>query len=203
MSRSAPPDHQHSGIMFPGITAQWHALVQDAQSHTGTQLDIPLESYLVHTLIRYTERPEMVARILALDYLQAQHNAGQLRQEQLRDVGDQCLLFAGLFPQRARRRRVRVSYYVDLGRSAYHGLSDSRHDWAEVYAELSEQFVTLMDTLLAIRKLGNLDTPEGILDPINAYELWQDTKSSSARETLLDSTQAKSLITPNTPELKH
>jgi hypothetical protein len=92
----------------------------------------------------------------------------------LRDVGDHCLLFSGMFPQLAERRLVRVSYFVNLGRSSYQQLSDRLdHSWSVVYEHLSRAFVVLMDILHAMRELGG----ESILTPFQAMDLWQDTGS--------------------------
>jgi hypothetical protein len=166
----------------PGNMSQWQALVAEAEALCGVQLDEELESYLVFTLMRYLRRPEMAQRILALDFLEAFQQSHPQRNETLRDVGDQCLLFSGLFPRRAERRRVRVSYYVDLGRSAYQNLADNLTKTAYLFAHLAEEFIAAMDTLQAIRVIGQGDS--GLL-PVEAYELWQDTASRQAYEQLL------------------
>ena len=56
----------------------------------------------------------MAAKILALDYIESMLSNGQRKEEKLRDVGDVCLIHAGLFPDRAKRKRVSDQYYVDL-----------------------------------------------------------------------------------------
>ncbi|MDH3948733.1 MAG: hypothetical protein OEU74_07210 [Gammaproteobacteria bacterium] len=175
----------------PGNMSQWQALVVEAEELCGIQLDEELESYLVFTLMRYLRRPEMAHRILALDFLEAQQSSRQHRSQVLRDVGDQCLLFSGLFPRRAERRRVRVSYYVDLGRSAYQNLADSLTKTAHLFAHLAEEFIAAMDTLQAIRVIGQRDS--GLL-PIEAYELWQDTASRQAYEQLLRQTGGRPVL---------
>jgi hypothetical protein len=161
----------------PGNISHWQALVAEAEVLAGVQLDEELESYLVFTLMRYLRRPEMAQRILALDFLEAFRHTHPQRSEALRDVGDQCLLYSGLFPRRAEKRRVRVSYYVRLGRSAYQNLADSLNKTADLFAHLAAEFVAAMDTLQAIRVLGQQTT--GLL-PAQAYELWQDTASRQA-----------------------
>lgn len=182
----------------PGITAQWHDLITDAQSANGIQLDTPLESYLVHTLIHYTQRPEIAARIFAIDYMLAQHEQGQVRSMQLRDLADQCLLYAGLFPQHAKQRHVRVSYYVDIGRSAYLDLAAGEHSWADIFVEISDKFVTLMDTLLAIHHLDESQDPEYPqtypLDPLSALQTWQDTQSQQALKILQQQTRSSNIV---------
>ena len=169
----------------PGNMSHWQALVVEAQDLCGIQLDEELESYLVFTLMRYLRRPEMAHRILALDFLEALQSSQQQRSQVLRDVGDQCLLVSGLFPRQAERRRVRVSYYIDLGRSAYQNLAESLSKTAHLFAHLADEFIAAMDTLQAIRVLGQQES--GLL-PVEAYELWQDTASRQAYEQLMRQT---------------
>ncbi len=181
-----------------GVTAQWHDLITDAQSANGIQLDTPIESYLVHTLIHYSQRPEIAARIFAIDYMLAQYEQGQVRDIQLRELADQCLLYAGLFPQHARRRHVRVSYYVDIGRSAYLDLASGEHAWADIFVEISDKFVTLMDTLLAIHQLDESQntgsSPSYPLDPLLALQTWQDTQSQQALKILQQQTRSGNIV---------
>ncbi len=169
-------------LLHPTSTAQWHALVAEAQSKTTRHLDEELESYLIFLLMRFTSKPEMATSIMALQYLQGIFEIGRLRQERLRDVGDQCLLYSGLFPQRAQRRRVEISYFVDIGRSAYRELSNcSIKSASEMYAHLSDGFVALMDVLQSMRDLG---TQQARLSPLDAFSLWRDTGSQHAEQTL-------------------
>ena len=179
----------------PGNISQWQALVAEAEALSGVQLGEELESYLVFTLMRYLRRPEMAQRILALDFLEAFQRSHPQRNEALRDVGDQCLLFSGLFPRRAERRRVRVSYYVKLGRSAYQTLADSLSKTADLFALLAEEFIAAMDTLQAIRVLGQQTT--GLL-PAQAFELWQDTASRQAYAELVRQTGGQPVLVSRT-----
>jgi len=179
----------------PGNISQWQALVAEAEELSGVQLGEELESYLVFTLMRYLRRPEMAQRILALDFLEAFQHSHPQRNEALRDVGDQCLLFSGLFPRRAERRRVRVSYYVKLGRSAYQTLADSLSKTADLFALLAEEFIAAMDTLQAIRVLGQQTT--GLL-PAQAYELWQDTAIRQAYAELVRQTGGQPVLVSRT-----
>ncbi len=164
-------------------TSQWHSLVVEAEDRANCALDETLESYLVFTLMRFTQRPEFLGRIMALDFLNGCNEQGQRRHDDLRDVGDQCLLFSGLFPKVAQRRLVRVSYFVNLGRSAYQQLHDEQRTLGtELYGQLASDFVAMMDVLLAIRSLDrDITTP---LSPLEAFELWEDTGSGQALNTL-------------------
>ncbi len=175
-------------------TAQWHSLVTEAEAGMGIHLDEDLESYLVFLLMRFSTRPEIADRILALDYLQGMQASGQVQQEQMRDVGDICLLHAGFFPKRAEKRLVKISYYVQLGRSAYHHLANqSVTALARLFGHLAQEFVVIMDTLQAIQQI-NPQQAMG-LSPIQAMELWQDTGSQQARKTLSKYTDASIIMT--------
>jgi hypothetical protein len=170
-------------VLQPTDLAQWHALVAEAQQACDSNLDEPLESYLVFLLMRFADRPELARKIMALEFLRAQQTDSQ-QAGNLRDVGDQCLLFSGLFPQIAEKRMVRVSYFVNIGRSAYGQLSSLVDRQSErLFSNLAGGFVAIMDVLHAMRGLSG--TPA--LQPLAAAELWADTGSHSAWNAITDS----------------
>ena len=174
-------------VIRANATEEWVTLVSEAEAAAAQRLDEDMESYLVFLLIRFTERPELAASVLGLDYLHSMQLSGHLAQDQLRDVGDKCLLYSGLFPERATRRRVQVSYFVDLGRGAYQQLAGRLgSSTAELYQRLAATFVSLMDILQAMRELGQPSR----LDPLSAYELWRDTGSAQALKTLRRDSEA-------------
>ncbi len=168
-------------ILEPTTTAQWQRLVQEASSNASRTLDEELESYLVFLLARYCRKTDVLHRTMALEYLHSLVAQGYVRNERLRDVGDHCLLFAGLFPHVARKRMVRISYFIQLGRSAYQQLSEAlNQSAARLYSDLSAAFITLMDVLQSMRELQG----KPCLSPIDAFDLLQDTHSEHVRKTL-------------------
>ena len=185
-------------VIHTSATAEWLSLVNEAESAAALHLDEEMQSYLVFLLMRYTESPELAASVLAMEYLQSMRSRGRVGQDQLRNVGDKCLLYSGLFPERAERRRVKISYFVDLGRSAYQQLSDRlEHGAAAMYHHLADTFVSLMDILQTMRTLNSRATR---LDPVHAFELWRDTGSQAALRTLQNSTHATPLHIPSFDE---
>ena len=106
-------------VVEPTEIAGWQTLVHDAQQASLLELTEELESYLVYMLMRFAGQPELVASVLALEFLENIDAMGTEQRDALRDVGDKCLLFSGLFPGRAKKCRVRVSYFVDLGQSPH------------------------------------------------------------------------------------
>ena len=178
-------------VLHPTEVAQWHALVNEAQAACDQQLDEALESYLVFLLMRFADQPQLVERIMALDYIGATGGKSSTHCGKLRDMGDQCLLFSGLFPQLAERRLVKVSYYVNLGRSAYDQLAvlvDRKSE--QLYSSLARAFVAVMDVLHAIRALNG----NPALTVLQASELWADTGSRVAYATLRDHYQVEPFL---------
>jgi len=169
-------------ILQPTAAAHWHALVNEAETAADCPLDEDLESYLVFMLMRFVSRPDVLAGALALEYLEGMMAPGSERFARLREVGDQCLLASGLFPHRVYRRQMKISYYVELGRGAYRELAQSaRANIGQMYAHISRCFVELMDVLQAMRAL---DRAQATLQPLEVYELWQDTGSRRAARVL-------------------
>ena len=164
-------------------TKLWRDLVKEAIDYNGVNLDEELESYLVFLLMRYMKETTLTSKVMALEYLRGQQHPTAQRNECMRDVGDQCLLFSGLYPKLAQRRQVKISYYVKMGRSAYASVSGyAQSAIANMYSHLAESFVSLMDTLQAMRCMNDSSMQ---LEPLLAYELWQDTQSQQARRVLL------------------
>lgn len=146
-------------------TLLWQKLIRDAQSELVSELGEELESYLVFTLMRHAQDGDLAHRVMSLSYLESLAAKGMVKQEGLRDVGDQCLLIAGLFPERAKRRMVPVSYFVNLGRGAYRDLSEAvRAGMALLYRELAEGFTSLVEVLLAVRRLSGSVPPCSVAD---------------------------------------
>ena len=150
--------------------------MHEAEQDYGCQLDEAMQSYLVFTLMRFAKNQQLNSHALAIDYLNIHQLPNNLRSEQLRNIGDQCLLVSGLYPQSAEKRQVGVTYYVDIGRSAYHHISTvTQQGIAELYQQLAESFILLMDLLQTIRQYSS-----PALQPIAALDLWQQTGSRAA-----------------------
>lgn len=147
-------------VLHPTSTAQWHSLVCEAEGIARVYLDEELQSYLVFLLMRFLSKPDIAARVLALDYIDSLLSRGHHQRDKLRDVGDVCLIHAGFFPRRARRKRVSEQYFVDLGSGAYRHLSavlESRG--AGLYQRLCESFVPIRDLLRAMRDVNQQANP--------------------------------------------
>ena len=174
----------HTLILHPTAVSQWQALVLEAEQACEINLDTELESYLVFLLMRFLRHQDIADSILALEFLHSLDKHGQVRYNKLRDLGDKCLLFSGLFPERALRRHVKISYFIALGQTAYDNLAAlAPPRERDLFTSLAQQFLTLMEVLQGMRAFYQ-QQPVPVL---SAVELWQDTGSDYvARYSLSD-----------------
>jgi hypothetical protein len=177
-------------VLHATDTAQWQALVHEAEAAAECSLSVETESYLVFMLMRFVGRARLAKTCLAVGYLAGLLQRGPLRRQGLRDVGDQCLLYTGLFPDHALRGAVPLGYYVDLGKSAYLHLSDEPS--GDLFRQLSRAFVEMMDVLQCMRELDG----KRRLGPLEAHALWLETGSRHALRTLRETTRNSPLPAP-------
>jgi len=141
-------------VVHPIRVVLWASLICDAAAVLTYHLDEELQSYVVFLLMRFVDNPDISNKILALEYIKGLRCSGGRHHDQLRDVGDICLLYAGLFPDRAQRKRVSKNYFTELGRGAYQVLSDNPvHIQRHVYQRLSDTFTPIAQILQAIYSL--------------------------------------------------
>ncbi|KTD26944.1 hypothetical protein [Legionella israelensis] len=139
-------------VLHPTDTSQWYALVNEAQAETSLILNENTESYLVFLLMRFSLGSRLIDSILAMDFLNSMKRTGKQQVELLRDVGDKSLLFCGLFPGMAQRRRVSIDYFIDMGQMAYLTVSELQDKpGSDLYFQLSDQFIDLQKILQAMR----------------------------------------------------
>ncbi len=167
--------------------AGWRGLLTQAQQNARAFLPEAVEEYVVCLLYRMLgsagDNPALSAR-----FARQLLTAGNADARNLAAVGDQCLLFAGLFPDHAIKQRIPLSYFVQVGQHAYREHAASlRGEERAVYQALGERFVAALDVLLGIREL-NQGTPS--LDGLNAFALWSESGSSHGWHTLRQMTNS-------------
>lgn len=180
-----------SSLLEPKETAisEWFELVKQAESSSGLIVGEELEHYLVNLLLRFMNKPELANTVLGLEYLLGEQQSGYGRWDALRKVGDECLLYSGLYRARAQKRRCRVSYYVKLGQRSYSSAAmqlRKESEFSILLDQLGSSFVRLMDVLQSIRALGG---SEQQLTLIQAVDLWHDTGSEIAKKIISQHTQ--------------
>lgn len=138
----------------PTATASWHRLIRQAQAQRHITLGEALESYLVFLLMRFTDQSDFANSIIAIDFLESFRACRP--DDHFQEVGDKCLLLSGLFPERAKKLNVNIDYFNRIGQSAYANLiEDFCFVQDDLYRELTQEFITLRDTLETMR---NVDT---------------------------------------------
>jgi len=137
------------------LTDFFRELVRGAMRTHEVESSEPTEHYLVTLLERFAKPPPgWDSRPLALDYLESAHTAHADRFAKLKHVGDTALFLSGVFMEHLERRTVSTSYYMSLGRIAYHqlaGLAPSdRASRADVFAEIAAHFPDFVRVLSEI-----------------------------------------------------
>lgn len=140
-------------ILTETPTALWVDLVHEAERDAAAPLGEELESYLVFLLIGHTRDTKLHRNAVAIDYLLARSQCGKRQHAELRDVGDRCLLLAGLYPEQAQRRMVGLDYFMSMGSQAYHELAHAlRTTFADLYEHLAKAFSRVVRVLMEVRR---------------------------------------------------
>ncbi len=134
--------------------AEWQSIIAEAKLRTHYTFDDNIESYLILTLDQYTKKEKLLTSVIALNFLKSINIEKPHDGDQLRNVGDQCLILSGLFPECAIKKNVSLNYFIGIGQRAYLALTNIRlkENFDPVlYKKLSYNFVGLMDLLHAMR----------------------------------------------------
>jgi len=165
----------------------WQEVIHEAEATCDITLQDELEAYLTLLLVRYTTKSDISQNLMAPKFLQGIECNKKERELALQSVGDNCLIFSGFFPGIAEKRLVKISYFTNMGRTAYATISEKQSD---IYSSLSEHFISLMDVLQSVRIYSH-QYPD--LLPIQAYDLWNETGSQRALKVLKQYTNATPL----------
>jgi len=143
------------GFQYGTAVQLWQQLVRESESRQHVLLGEELQAYLVFALMRHLRDHDLVDRAMGQEWLRA--HEGPMVAERLRDVGDQCLLIAGLYPELAQRRLVDEDFYVGLGRSAYsRAARRARTAERPLFALLVDGFHSLRIVLRSMRQADAL-----------------------------------------------
>lgn len=182
-------------LLHPTSCAQWHALLNEAQFYANIRLNEDLESYLVFLLMRFSAQPDVAQSVVGLEFLRCAEKSLAQQSPALKDVGDKCLLFSGLFPGNAHKRRVDLNYFVQLGQTAYHTIAEQFASETKLFSDLCRQFPNLMDVLHATREANSQP-----VDLLQMLDQWQKQDSNYAFDTLIRNTNAMPFFEPPDPK---
>lgn len=158
-------------------TAPWRALLTKAQFVARVELHALVEEYLVGVLFRTSISPGPVDEIIISAESGCFEQSGNV--DTLRVIGDHCLVYAGLYPEHAIECDVPIAYFVRVGEAAYREFGNLTAD--PMFTLLAHCFVEIIGVLHTLR---DVEDDAVCLDPMNAFQLWQDTGSMHAWDTL-------------------
>ncbi len=169
--------------------AGWRALLTEAQHVARVYLAPAIEDYLLRLLYQAVGQRGSGIEDEAQTFVERLAQRRQNAVHQLLAVGDESLLYAGLFPEQVIRKGIPITYFVQVGVNAYREFAGTQSGSSAgiTYATLANQFVDLLDVLHTLRELQQ-DTP--CIDPMNAYQLWREVGSAHAWQVLRQFTSA-------------
>lgn len=181
-------------ILSGDLTEFFRDEVKEARSDLGIDLKDSTEYYLVNLLCDFSHRktaPTPGEEPLAFIYKRSLEASPLERLQILKDLGDLALYVAGFFAEFVEKSLVDVSYYISMGGSAYHSLSDLHGQkpkgdtFAELYAQLGHQFTELVDLLneIAERTRGANNSHQNLM---RLYDRWARTKSERMQRRLVE-----------------
>lgn len=172
--------------MYTQETSHWYALLNKAQVASEYYLNSDVENYLVYILACMSSEFDFMPgrAICSQGFLSATKKERRLKD--IRLIGEQSLVVAGLFPDHVQRTGVPLLYLMDKGRSAYQELS-SAIPKNHVYSYISKHFVKLIDIL---QMVSGICGDNHSIDLIQACELWQETGSRHGWSVIKNHTDA-------------
>ncbi len=170
-----------------GLAEHFKNAVEKATQRLHVSISGETEFYVVDLLLRYSDVKALATRRFASEtgafaelLLKSQKEPSDRRALILKYIGDTTLFLTGYFPDSFQRSLVDIDYYAGLGRTSYQNLLDLLAarvvKWRreEVFDELSEKFLQLMDVLAEV---AASDGPQHAVDLLRIYERWIRTRS--------------------------
>jgi hypothetical protein len=170
--------------------------VNEAAHSLHIELEEHIEFYLVNLLSEFAIQPPAnqpsdiggIETPLVFMLERALEAPPERRLKIMKKMGDVSLYVSGYFQDYFNRKLFNVSYYMDMGRSAYqsvsHLMSDVHGDehFASMYGELSTKFHQCVDIFATIADGTNSGKSQtGLLE---IYARWNDTKSERLERQL-------------------
>ena len=184
------------GIDHQSLSEFFREQVTEAQERQKVKLKEATQFYVVNLLTEFhdaaklfpVENDKLVDEPLALIYARAM--ASPYRTERVRllkDIGDRSLYVSGFFSDSLKRKIIDIDYYTNMGEHAYGYVSSlAKEDrtpdvFAEIFGELAEKFLHMVDILSSISESAELTSDQDLL---RLYERWLQTRSDRLSKKL-------------------
>lgn len=180
--------------------AGWRALLTEAQHLARIYLAAEIEEYLVRLLYQVIGQPGGTVAQDAEAFVERLASTRGRGSNALLAVGEESLVFAGLFPEQAIRKGIPITYFVQVGVNAYRELAVGLPEGAMrgICTDMADRFVDVLDVLHTLREMQS-DMP--CIDGLNAYQLWHEAGSSHAWQVLRQLTSA--FPGPHASDIRH
>ena len=109
------------------------------------------EDFLVHSSGRTSIQPMVSDLTAILDETAKTDGVQDNSVHHHVNTGNRALVLCGIFPEYAQRRPVNLSYYAQMGVSAYDQVAQRIREQPNVFRDLSNNFVTLTDIMRDFR----------------------------------------------------
>jgi len=176
--------------------------VEDAMARQHLKTSDWTSYYVVNLLATFVAdrgpSPALGDEALGVRLARALQSEGTAQREALRRVGDHSLFLVGFFSDSLSNRLVDVDYYISLGGSAYGRLANRDEEaFADVFGEMAEKFVPLVDVLADISDRASMGTNRDLL---RLYDRWVRTGSPRHGNLLTEMGILPSLSAPTRPQ---
>src|SRR5215469_694270 len=164
-------DHLHDAL------ERQHLAVEDQTEHYVVNL-LTLFARSEALFESTPEGPRLKPLVVMLSEALESRSAGD-RNRNLQRLGDVSLFVAGFFAQGFARKLIDIDYHIAMGGSAYGVLAEALSRGkgrvlGNVFAELSEKFQPMVDTLNELAEAAYTHSDKDIL---RLYEIWLKTGS--------------------------
>lgn len=139
-----------------GEISLFEKLVGVGEDRSHVALSLQLHGFLVACLAEHLRDTRILSRVLAVNLLRSAEVRGRRANVLLKRTGDEALLLAGLYPERALRLHVSSTYFRHMGQAAYSSLaarlqSTGMRESGKFYDHVAENFDSLERVLNGAR----------------------------------------------------
>lgn len=121
-------------------------------------------------------------KVLGMKLLDANNHDYDERRKILRDIGDTTMILCGHFRNSIKEKVLNVSYYKEIGKSAYINLNTMGQNFLDVpdfYQNLALSFDSIVSMISSISRMSN---PNNAI--MSKYGEWLETKSDEIKKEL-------------------
>ncbi len=129
-----------------------YELIKRAENALTVNLPHDIEAYLVHLFAYYMDKPRVNTVPVGVRLLSATTMPISLRKEELKAVGDECLLINSM--GWGSNRWPSQTYYLDIGQTAYMSRAYAENPPEGLFDDLAYEFATATK-ILGMCKITN------------------------------------------------